>query len=96
MARRSVDLDLVFPAHTLLREEILRRINEAIHQSIARLNKQGFQARLQQGLTADERRFLLSLAAGEPEWKLLEVAHLELLPSLQWTLRKIERLRGRV
>ena len=38
----SVDLDLVFPDHTLPRGQALRRINEAIRQSVARLKKQGF------------------------------------------------------
>ena len=246
MPRLSVDLDLVFPDHTLPREEALRRINEAIRQSVARLKKQGFQTRvpastdagetkllvrqgaievkvevnfvmrgtvrpvrmasltqnardtlqadleipvvsledvyggklvaamdrqhprdlfdvlqlfaqrgsrpafaglssstsraiigrcmrscfrrcatsasefehnfagmtvepveldtllaarermvreLQQGLTADERRFLLSLVAAEPEWSLLGVPHLEQLPGLRWKLQNLERLR---
>jgi predicted nucleotidyltransferase component of viral defense system len=48
---------------------------------------------LQQGLTADDRKFLLSLVAAEPEWKLLEVPHLEQLPSLRWKLQNLERLR---
>src|ERR1700688_3377818 len=43
MPRLSVDLDLVFPDHTLPREQALKRINEAIRQSAARLQKQGFQ-----------------------------------------------------
>jgi len=37
---------------------------------------------LQQGLTTDERRFLLSLVAAEPDWSLLGVPHLEKLPGL--------------
>ena len=49
---------------------------------------------LQHGLTADERRFLLSLVAGKPEWSLLDVPHLEFLPGLQWKLQNIERLRN--
>jgi predicted nucleotidyltransferase component of viral defense system len=246
MPRLSVDLDLVFPDHTLPREEALRRINEAVHQSVARLKKQGFQTRepastdagetkllvrqgaievkvevnfvmrgtvrpvrmasltqnardtlqadleipvvsledvyggklvaaldrqhprdlfdvlqlfahegitagirrafvvylashnrpvhevlfpslrdirqefehnfagmtaepveldallaarermvreLQQGLSADERRFLLSLVSAEPEWALLDVPHLEHLPGLRWKLQNLERLR---
>ena len=48
---------------------------------------------LQQGLTADERRFLLSLVAAEPEWSLLGVPHLEQLPGLRWKLQNLERLR---
>lgn len=48
---------------------------------------------LQQGLTADERRFLLSLVAAEPEWKLLGVPHVQQLPGLRWKLQNLERLR---
>lgn len=48
---------------------------------------------LQQGLSADERRFLLSLVAAAPEWSLLGVPHLEQLPGLQWKLQNLERLR---
>ncbi len=48
---------------------------------------------LQQGLTADERGFLLSLVAAEPEWPLLGVPHLEQLPGMRWKLQNLERLR---
>jgi predicted nucleotidyltransferase component of viral defense system len=48
---------------------------------------------LQQGLTGEERRFLLSLVAAKPEWSLLSVPHLDQLPGLQWKLRNLERLR---
>lgn len=48
---------------------------------------------LQQGLTADERRFLSSLVAGEPEWALLGLPHLQQLPGLRWKLQNLERLR---
>jgi predicted nucleotidyltransferase component of viral defense system len=48
---------------------------------------------LQHGLTADERGFLLSLVAAEPEWALLGVPHLEQLPGLRWRLQNVERLR---
>ena len=47
---------------------------------------------LQHGLTADERKFLMSLVAAEPEWKLLNVPHLEQLPGLRWKLQNLERL----
>lgn len=48
---------------------------------------------LQQGLSADERRFLLSLVAAEPEWPLLDVPHLEQLPGPRLKLQNLERLR---
>lgn len=48
---------------------------------------------LQQDLSDDERRFLLSLVAAEPEWRLLGVPHLDQLPGLRWKLQNLERLR---
>lgn len=42
MPRLSVDLDLVFPDHRLPRGEALGRINDAIRQSVERLNRRGF------------------------------------------------------
>jgi predicted nucleotidyltransferase component of viral defense system len=50
---------------------------------------------LQQGLTADERSFLLSLVAAEPDWKLLSVPHMQQLPGLRWKLQNLEHLRKR-
>jgi len=46
MPRLSVDLDLVFPDHTLPRKEALGKINAAIRQSAERLEKQGFQVHI--------------------------------------------------
>ncbi len=43
MPRLSVDLDLVFPDHTLPRDEALVHINEAVRRAAERLNKVGFQ-----------------------------------------------------
>ena len=48
---------------------------------------------LQQGLTEEERRFLLSLVTAEPEWKLLDIPHVEKLPGVRWKLQNLERLR---
>jgi hypothetical protein len=52
---------------------------------------------LQQGMTADERRLLLSLVAAEPDWKLLimSVPHMQQLPGLRWKLQNLEHLRKR-
>lgn len=47
---------------------------------------------IQQGLDDSERRFLLSLAAGTPEWPLLGIAHLERLPGIRWKLHNLIRL----
>jgi predicted nucleotidyltransferase component of viral defense system len=47
---------------------------------------------LQGGLDTDERRFLLSLVAGRPEWPLLGIAHAEHLPGLRWKLHNLAQL----
>ncbi len=65
MPRLSVDLDLVFPDHTLPREEALRSINEAIRQSVARLKKQGFQTRVPASADAGETKLLVRQGAIE-------------------------------
>lgn len=48
---------------------------------------------IHQGLDDDERRFLLSLAAGIPEWPLLGIAHLEHLPGIRWKLHNLAALK---
>lgn len=47
---------------------------------------------LQQGLDADERRFLLSLVANQPDWPSLGLAHMEHLPGIRWKLHNLDRL----
>jgi hypothetical protein len=59
MPRLSVDLDLVLPDHTLPREPALKRINDAIHQSVARLKKQGLQAHAPTTADAGETKLLV-------------------------------------
>jgi hypothetical protein len=59
MPRLSVDLDLVFPDHTLPREQALGRINEAIRQSVARLKKQGFQTHAPAAADSGETKLLV-------------------------------------
>lgn len=49
---------------------------------------------LQTGLDDNERQFLLSLVAGEPNWPLLGIAHLEHLPAIRWKLHNLEQLKN--
>jgi len=48
---------------------------------------------VQKGLDDNERRFLVSLVSGEPEWSLLGISHLEHLPGIRWKLHNLEQLR---
>jgi hypothetical protein len=47
---------------------------------------------LRDGLDDDEKRFLVSMKRGDPEWDALGVAHLRELPALQWKLQNIQRM----
>lgn len=47
---------------------------------------------LQQGLDDNERRFLLTLVAGAPDWSLLGIEHLEHLPGIRWKLHNLLQL----
>ncbi len=47
---------------------------------------------LQRGLDDNERRFLVSLVAGAPDWSLLGIAHLEYLPGIRWKLHNLAQL----
>ena len=48
---------------------------------------------LQRELDDNERRFLLSLVAGTPDWALLSIAHLEYLPGIRWKLHNLAQLK---
>ena len=47
---------------------------------------------IRKNLDADEKRFLVSIKRGEPEWDALGIAHLRELPALQWKLQNIGRM----
>ncbi len=47
---------------------------------------------LQSGLDSDERRFLLSLIANQPEWPLLGIEHVDQLPGIRWKLHNLGQL----
>ena len=50
-------------------------------------------ALLRSMLTNAERRFLLSIKLGEPDWSLLPIPHLEQLPAVRWKLDNIQALK---
>jgi len=50
-------------------------------------------ALLRSMLTNAERRFLLSIKLGEPDWALLPIPHFAQLPAVRWKLDNIEALK---
>ena len=43
-------------------------------------------------LSPAERRFLISMKQGEPDWSILGIPHLSELPALKWKLQNIGRM----
>lgn len=46
-------------------------------------------------LTADERKFILSVKSGNPDWQLFPLNHVKDLPAVQWKLHNISRMEPR-
>lgn len=44
---------------------------------------------IRKSLTDSERRFILSVKSGDPDWDLLEIDHVKNLPAIQWKLKNI-------
>jgi len=47
---------------------------------------------LQSTLDANERRFLLTLVANQPDWSLLKIPHAPALPGVRWKLHNLSQL----
>jgi len=43
-------------------------------------------------LTANQRKFLLSLVTGVPDWQLMKCPHLSQLPAIRWKLQNLAKL----
>jgi predicted nucleotidyltransferase component of viral defense system len=89
--------EVLFPSLRDVRQDYERNFNgmttEPVELAELLAARERMVHELQQSLDADERRFLLSLVANQPEWPLLGLAHLEHLPGIRWKLHNLERLR---
>lgn len=45
-----------------------------------------------EGLTDNDKEFLLSFKKGEPDWNLVEIPHLKDLPAVRWKLLNIQKM----
>ena len=48
--------------------------------------------RLKKELTGDEKTFLVSLKAGQPNWRTMGIEGIERLPAIQWKLMNVQKL----
>lgn len=49
-------------------------------------------SQIKKQLTDDERKFLLSVKLGEPDWPLLKLSGIENLPAIQWKIANIRKM----
>ncbi len=46
-------------------------------------------------MTDDEKIFLVSLKAGQPNWSVMDIEGIEKLPAIQWKLANIRKVRAK-
>lgn len=89
--------EVLFPSMRDIRQEyehgFAGMTSELVQLDTLLSSRERMTRELQQGLTADERKFLLSLVAARPDCTLLGIPHLEQLPALRWKVQNLERLR---
>ncbi len=76
----------------IFESELLEMTDEAVEYDALIDARQRLIARLGADLTADERRFLVSMKEGRPDWPLLGVAGTERLPAVLWKLKNIGKM----
>jgi len=62
------------------------------YEDLAHARKQYIDA-LRNGFTAEERRFLISVKERRPDWPLLGVQGIDKLPSIQWKLANLAKMK---
>jgi predicted nucleotidyltransferase component of viral defense system len=88
--------EVLFPSPRDIRQDYANNFQgmtaELVPLDVLLAARERLMRELQQGLDGAERRFLLSLVTGAPEWSLLGIAHLEHLPGIRWKLRNLAQL----
>jgi predicted nucleotidyltransferase component of viral defense system len=89
--------EVLFPAMRNIGQEYERNFRgmttEPVELDALLAARERMAQELQSSLDADERRFLLSLVNGQPEWPLLGIAHAEHLPGIRWKLQNLAQLK---
>lgn len=85
----SRDLDLTIPYESEFQG--MSRDEVSLGDLVAA--RERLRAELSGALTDSQKRFLLSLAAGEPDWKLMACPHLAEMPAIRWKIENLARLK---
>ena len=88
--------EVLFPTMRDIRQEYERNFKgmttEPVELAALLAARERMVGELQTGMDEDERGFLLSLAAGRPDWPLLGITHAQHLPGIRWKLHNVEQL----
>ncbi|MCK4870367.1 MAG: nucleotidyl transferase AbiEii/AbiGii toxin family protein [Gammaproteobacteria bacterium] len=77
---------------TIYQRQFHRMTMEAITLDELLMARENLIQKISEDLTLNERKFLLSIKLGAPQWDLLPFKNLEQLPSLQWKLINIRKM----
>ena len=87
--------EVLAPARLDITQEFTRGL-EGMTETAVTLNdllrtREEFIEELVRKMPDEHRRFLLSVKEGKPEWKLLDIPHIEKLPAVQWRLQNLAK-----
>jgi hypothetical protein len=87
--------EVLAPARLDITQEFTRGL-EGMAETAVTLNdllrtREEFIEELVRKMPDEHRRFLLSVKEGKPEWKLLDIPHIEKLPAVQWRLQNLAK-----
>jgi predicted nucleotidyltransferase component of viral defense system len=88
----EVLLPTLYDMRTVFINEFEGQTTEAVTYEELEAARTGLIKGIHASLLDTERRFLLSIKEGEPQWDLLPVEGIERLPALQWKLTNICRM----
>lgn len=87
LGSRDIDLERPFE------NEFVGMEREPVSLAVLEESRVSLRRELAAALTADHKRFLVGLVAGEPPWEAMQCRHLAELPAIQWKLRNLLHLK---
>lgn len=87
LGSRDIDLERPFE------NEFVGMEREPVSLAVLEDSRVRLRRELAAALTADHKRFLVGLVAGEPPWEAMQCRHLAELPAIQWKLQNLLHLK---
>jgi Nucleotidyl transferase AbiEii toxin, Type IV TA system len=78
---------------SVFQNEFIGMTTEAVEVDVLLAVRERLRNDLPKKLTDAQRRFLLGLVQGEPDWELMTCSHLSELPAIRWKLQNLAKLK---